>query len=186
MAEIIFKSNFFKDYVWIWLIFAILFGLPTLVFSIGWMIYVLMHMKGVVMLVMILVSLSLAVLAWSFFFAFSCALKQEVVFSPSYIEVASPPYALFWAKKIRIQKKDIQAVALGFVAMRKIFPEEMKSKTMSMIPRDLFIKIGHIQDGRMRSILLPNFNNQQYFSELKKLVKDTRLKKTELAFIFKK
>jgi hypothetical protein len=77
-------------------------------------------------------------------------------------------------------------VALGFVAMRKIFPEEMKSKTISMIPINLFIEIGYIKDGKMLSVQLPKFNNPQYFSEIKKLIKDIKLKKTELAFIFKK
>jgi len=188
MAEIILKAKFFRDHVWIWLIFLVLMGIPALIIGVGWLIYVLFYIKAIVIvkLILVLVALSMAVMAWSFCFAYLCALKQKVVFSSSYIEYSYPSYSLFRIKKFKVQKKDIRAIALGFVAMRKIFPEEMKSKTMSMIPIHLFIEIGYAKDGEMLSIQLPKFNNPQYFSEIKKLIRDTKLKRTELAFIFKK
>jgi len=186
MAETIIKAKFFRDWVWIWFIFFLVMGIPSLIFSIGWLIYSLIYLKGIVMFMMVFVALSLVILAWSFFFGFLYALNKKIIFSQNYIEYSYPAYSLFGTKKFRVQKKDILAVALGFVAMRKIFPEGMKSKTISMIPIKLFIEIGYIKDGKMLSVQLPKFNNPRYFSEIKKLIRDTKLKKTELAFIFKK
>ena len=188
MAETIIKAKFFRDWVWVWLILLIIFGIPSLVFSIGWFIYVLFYIKAIIIVkfILILVALSLAIMAWSFFFGFLYALKKKIVFSQSYIEYSYPSFSLFRTKVFRIQKKDIRAAALGFFAMWRLFPEEMKSKTASMIPPSLFIEIGYTNDGEMLSVQLPKFSNAQYLPEIKKLIKDTKLKKTELAFVFKR
>lgn len=186
MAETIIKAKFFRDWVWFWLIFLVLIGIPALVFGIVGIIYALIYVKGVVTLGVIMVFLAPAVFGWMLFFFFLCTLKQRVVFSPSYIEYIHPSYVLFGTKKTRVQTKDIQAAALGFYVMGKIFPEGMKSKTMSLIPRKLFIKIKYVQDGETLSIELPKFDNPQYFSELRNLIKNANLKQTELAFVFKK
>ena len=188
MAETIIKSKFFRDWVWIWLIFLLVMGIPSLVFSIGWLIYVLVYIKAILIVkfILVLVALSMAILAWSFFFGFLYALKKKIVFSKNYIEYSYPAYSLFRTKTFRIQKKDIRAVALGFFAMWRLFPEEMKSKTASMIPPSLFIELGYIRGGEMLSVQLPKFSNPQYLPEIKKLIKDTKLKKTGLAFVFKR
>jgi hypothetical protein len=188
MTETTIKARFFRDWVWVWLIFLLIMGIPALIFSIVWFFCVLIYINQIVIvkIILILVSLSLVIMAWSFFFGFLYALKKKIVFSKNYIEYSYPAYNLFGTKIFRIQKKDIHAVALGFFAMWRLFPEEMKSKTTSMIPASLFIELGYVKDGEMLLVQLPKFNNPQYFSEIKRLIKDTKLKKTELAFIFKK
>lgn len=182
----IYKHWFWKDWVWVWALLALILGLPFFIFggiSIAYGIVAQgLGAKGSILFF----GLPLFLTGWFFVFAFWCHHKEQVSFTAEHTIYRYPRYILLGFKETKVPNRDITGAALGFVALSRLYPDVIKSPGARFVPRKLGIEFKYMKDNKTKTLKLPMYRNPAYFAAIKKLIEDTKLQQTELKFVFRK
>jgi hypothetical protein len=185
MEKTIFACDFWKDYLWLFILPALL---GTFMFIAG--IFTLIYAFTISKWIMAVISLFLIFIGQSLMYTLECGLMQKVTINKNWVIYKYPKfYWPFSSAKETFQIKDINSIMLGYFLMSKIFPDKIESLSQSLqYGKDTGFEIIYNKENENidKKMGLPVIHSQDYYGAIKNLIGNAGLKSSEIGFIFKK
>ncbi|MCX6694898.1 MAG: hypothetical protein NTU61_01190 [Candidatus Altiarchaeota archaeon] len=182
MSGRVYRLSFWKDYVWVYLILALI-GLGTALLGL-YLPFIPLPPKdadsrlGFACIIFPFISLPIIIGGWLIFWVFLFAFDQKVIFTDE--SVAHYRFRIFlpWHTEIRIPFKDVVSVVLSTHMKKKLFPETKTMGFGGLGDGSEFI-IYYTSEGKVLNESMPRIRKKEYYEEVRKLVEEVKTKNTK-------
>ncbi|MCX6801228.1 MAG: hypothetical protein NTZ73_03495 [Candidatus Diapherotrites archaeon] len=189
----VYKTNFWKDGVWLLLLVAGIPGFVILLVCLVGFIFTAAGFAGstidgmnfaiwVVFYFLIFFS------GYVLFYAFWGHYRNKIIFGQDEIGYVYPNF-LFLVKDTeqKISYSQIIGIVLGWHAMEKAFPEKIEEcKPFFGTMREITIQVSYEESGKTKMLTLSIIHKKEYYEEFSRLIKSLDLKAKEIPFAFKR
>jgi hypothetical protein len=188
MEKTVFAPNFWKDYLW----FSPLCILPSLF---GFALGIYMLISSILSWETIFWALLLILICQIPMYALIYGLTARITIDEN--QVSFRCLNFFWPfyfNEETANLKEINALALGYFLMKKIYPKSAEAQWQSMKytnatkinEGNIGFTISYNKENADKTMSLPIIHSQDYYDAIKNLIENAGLKPSKMGFIFKR